>query len=247
MASKYETFAALHVPGDPVVLYNIWDVGSALAVAAAGAKALATGSHPVADANGWPDGQQVPMDFAFDNARRIVGAVELPLTVDFEGAYSGDPERGAANVARLAETGAVGCNFEDQVIGGEGVHPLDLQARRITAIRKAVGDQFFLNARTDLFLKTQTYDDALVDEVVARGKAFADAGASGFFVPRLADPKQIERVVREVPLPLNVIAFPGAPEKSVWASAGIARISHGPFPHRALMKQLEDAARAAID
>jgi 2-methylisocitrate lyase-like PEP mutase family enzyme len=247
MASKFETFAALHVPGDPVVLYNIWDVGSALAVVAAGAKALATGSHPVADANGWPDGQQVPMDFAFDNARRIVGAVELPLTVDFEGAYSGDPERGAANVARLAETGAVGCNFEDQVIGGEGVHPLDLQARRITAIRKAVGDQFFLNARTDLFLKTQTYDDALVDEVVARGKAFADAGASGFFVPRLADPKQIERVVREVPLPLNVIAFPGAPEKSVWASAGIARISHGPFPHRALMKQLEDAARAAID
>jgi len=247
MASKFETFAALHVPGDPVVLYNIWDVGSALAVVAAGAKALATGSHPVADANGWPDGQQVPMDFAFDNARRIVGAVELPLTVDFEGAYSGDPERGAANVARLAETGAVGCNFEDQVIGGEGVHPLDLQARRITAIRKAVGDQFFLNARTDLFLKTQNYDDALVDEVVARGKAFADAGASGFFVPRLADPKQIERVVREVPLPLNVIAFPGAPEKSVWASAGIARISHGPFPHRALMKQLEDAARAAID
>ena len=149
MASKFETFAALHVPGDPVVLYNIWDVGSALAVVAAGAKALATGSHPVADANGWPDGQQVPMDFAFDNARRIVGAVELPLTVDFEGAYSGDPERGAANVARLAETGAVGCNFEDQVIGGEGVHPLDLQARRITAIRKAVGDQFFLNARTD--------------------------------------------------------------------------------------------------
>ncbi len=247
MASKFETFAALHVPGDPVVLYNIWDVGSALAVVAAGAKALATGSHPVADANGWPDGQQVPMDFAFDNARRIVGAVELPLTVDFEGAYSGDPERGAANVARLAETGAVGCNFEDQVIGGEGVHPLDLQARRITAIRKVVGDQFFLNARTDLFLKTQTYDDALVDEVVARGKAFADAGASGFFVPRLADPKQIERVVREVPLPLNVIAFPGAPEKSVWASAGIARISHGPFPHRALMKRLEDAARAAID
>jgi 2-methylisocitrate lyase-like PEP mutase family enzyme len=247
MASKFETFAALHVPGDPVVLYNIWDVGSALAVVAAGAKALATGSHPVADANGWPDGQQVPMDFAFANARRIAGAVELPLTVDFEGAYSDDPERGAANVVRLAETGAVGCNFEDQVIGGQGVHPLDLQARRLAAIRKAVGDQFFINARTDLFLKTQTYADALVDEVVARGKAFADAGASGFFVPRLADPKQIERVVREVPLPLNVIAFPGAPEKSVWASAGIARISHGPFPHRALMKQLEDAARAAID
>ena len=82
--------------------------------------------------------------------------------------------------------------------------------------------------------------------MIERGKAFADSGASGFFVPRLADPEQIERVVREVPLPLNVIAFPGAPDKSVWASAGVARISHGPFPHRALMKQFEDMARAAF-
>jgi 2-methylisocitrate lyase-like PEP mutase family enzyme len=246
MASKYEIFAALHVPGDPVILYNIWDVGSALAVVAAGAKALATGSHPVADANGWPDGQNVPIDFALENAKRIVNAVELPLTVDFESAYSTDPEEGAANLARLAATGAVGCNFEDQVIGGEGLHPLDVQVRRISAIRRAVGDQFFINARTDLFLKTQTYDDALIDQVVERGKAFAEAGASGFFVPRLSDPKQIERVAREVPLPLNVIAFPGAPNKKVWADAGVARISHGPFPHRALMKTFEEMAREAI-
>jgi 2-methylisocitrate lyase-like PEP mutase family enzyme len=246
MSTKFETFAALHVPGDPVVLYNIWDVGSALAVVNAGAKALATGSHPVADANGWPDGQQIPIDFALANAKRIVEAVEVPVTIDFEGAYSDDPEQGGANVARLAGTGAVGCNFEDQVIGGEGVHPLDLQVRRIAAIRSAVGEQFFINARTDLFLKTQSYDDALVDQVIERGKAFADAGASGFFVPRLADPKQIERIVREVRLPLNVIAFPGAPDKQVWANAGAARISHGPFPHRALMKTFEEMARAAI-
>lgn len=246
MASKFETFAALHVPGNPVILYNIWDVGSALAVVAAGAKALATGSHPVADANGWPDGQKVPMDFAFANASRIMSAVDLPLTVDFEGGYAVEPEEVAGNVGKLAGTGAVGCNFEDQVIGGEGLHPLDLQVRRIAAIRRAVGDAFYINARTDLFLKTQTYDDALIDQVVERGKAFADAGASGFFVPRLADPKQIERVVREVPLPLNVIAFPGAPDKKVWAEAGVARISHGPFPHRALMATLVDMARAAI-
>jgi 2-methylisocitrate lyase-like PEP mutase family enzyme len=246
MASNFETFAALHVPGDPVVLYNIWDVGSALAVVKAGAKALATGSHPVADAQGWPDGQQVPLDFALANAKRIVEAVNLPLTVDFEGAYSDDPDQGAANVVRLAATGAVGCNFEDQVIGGEGLHPLDLQVRRISAIRNAVGDAFFVNARTDAFLKTQTYDDALVDSVIERGKAFADAGASGFFVPRLADPSQIERIVREVPLPLNVIAFPGAPPKQDWANAGVARISHGPFPHRALMAKLEEMAREAI-
>jgi 2-methylisocitrate lyase-like PEP mutase family enzyme len=216
-------------------------------VVAAGAKALATGSHPVADANGWPDGQQVPIDFALANAKRIIDAVELPVTVDFEGAYSDDPGQGAANVGRLKAVGAVGCNFEDQVIGGEGLHPLDLQVRRIEAIRSAVGSDFYINARTDLFLKTQTYDGALIDQVVERGKAFADAGASGFFVPRLGDPRQIERVVREVPLPLNVIAYPAAPDKKVWADAGVARISHGPFPHRALMATLTDMAKAAID
>jgi 2-methylisocitrate lyase-like PEP mutase family enzyme len=244
--SKFQEFAALHVPGDPVVLYNIWDVGSALAVVNAGAKALATGSHPVADAMGFPDGQAIPIDLALANASRIVAAVDLPLTVDFEGAYSAIPEEGAENVRRLQATGAVGCNIEDQVIGGEGLHPLGDQVKRIAAIREAVGEDFFINARTDLFLKTQTYDDALIDQVVERGKAFADAGASGFFVPRLGDPAQIERVVREVPLPLNVIAFPGAPDKTVWADAGVARISHGPFPHRALMATLTEMAKAAI-
>ena len=246
MPSKFETFASLHVPGNPVVLYNIWDVGSALAVVAAGARALATGSHPVADANGWPDGQQVPIDFALANAKRIADAVDVPLTVDFESAYSTDPDLGAANVVRLSATGAVGCNFEDQVIGGEGLHPTELQAQRIKAMRQAVGDQFFINARTDLLLKTPQHDDALIDQVIERGKAFADAGASGFFVPRLADPRQVIRVVQAVALPLNVIAFPGAPPKSEWANAGVARISHGPFPHRALMAKLTDMAREAI-
>src|SRR3954452_4646799 len=94
MANNYETFAALHVPGDPVILYNIWDVGSALAVVSAGATALATGRHPVADALGCPDGEQVPIDFVLANAKRIVDSVELPVTIDFEGAYSDDPEQG---------------------------------------------------------------------------------------------------------------------------------------------------------
>jgi 2-methylisocitrate lyase-like PEP mutase family enzyme len=247
MTNKFATFAALHVPGDPVILYNIWDVGSAKAVVAAEAKALATGSHPVGDASGFGDAQQVPLEYVFANAARIVEAIDpLPLTVDFEGAYSTDPDEAGRNVANLKASGAVGCNFEDQVIGGEGLHPLEAQAGRIKAIRRAVGDDFFINARTDLYLKVEAHDDGLVGQVVERGKAFADAGASGFFVPRLADPRQIERIVREVPLPLNVIAFPGAPPKGEWAAAGVARISHGPFPHRALMAQLTDAARTAI-
>lgn len=242
----FATFAALHVPGNPVVLYNIWDPGSAIAVAAAGARALATGSHPVGDASGYGDAHQVPLDYVFDNARRILTAVDLPLSVDFEGAYAVDPVEAGVNAAELKSTGAVGCNFEDQVVGGEGIHPIDLQVKRIRAIRAAVGDDFFINARTDLLIKNDRHDDTLLGEVIERGKAYADVGASGFFVPRLKDPRQIERVVREVPLPLNVIAIPGTPDKKVWAEAGVARISHGPYPHRALMAKLTEMAEAAI-
>ena len=241
--SKFATFAALHVPGDPVVLYNIWDAGSAKVVVEAGGKAIATGSHPVADALGLSDGEQVPLELALENARRIVTVVDVPVTIDFEGAYSADPGKGGENVLRLKETGAVGCNFEDQVVGGEGLHPLKAQVERIRAIRRAVGDDFFINARTDLRIKDQA---APLEEVIERGIAFAEAGASGFFVPRLGDPREVERVVRDVPLPLNLIAFPGAPPKAQWASAGCARISHGPFPLRQLMEKFKEMAAAAI-
>ncbi len=246
MATKFETFASLHRPGDPVILYNIWDPGSAQAVARAGARAIATGSHPVGDSSGFGDGQQVPLDFVLDNARRVAAAVDLPVTIDFESAYAVEPEQAGANVARLKATGAVGCNFEDQVIGGEGLHPLDRHCRRIRAIRDAAGPDFFINARTDLLLKTSDHDDSVIDEVIERGKAFADSGASGFFVPRLSDLRQVERVVRAVALPLNLIAFPGAPPNRQWADAGAARISYGPFPHRELMALLEEKAGSAL-
>ena len=248
-AARFKAFAALHVPGDPLVLFNVWDAGSAQAVARAGAKAIATGSHPVADANGFPDGEVVPIGFALANASRIIAAVELPVTVDFEGGYAVDPGAVEHNFALLAATGAIGCNFEDQVIGGEGLHPLALQSRRIAAARKGAGDNFFINARTDLFLKNkpETHDAAMADAAIERVLAFADAGASGFFVPRLGDLKLVEKVCRASPIPVNAIAYPGAPTKQQWASAGIARISHGPFPHRALMATFEDMARTALN
>ena len=247
-AEKFRRFAALHVPGNPVVLYNIWDAGSAQAAVRAGSKALATGSHPVASAHGWPDGEKVPIEFALANAARIVEAVELPLTVDFEGGYAVDPGLVAANVAMLAATGAVGCNFEDQVIGGEGIHPLPLQCKRVAAVRRGAGDAFFINARTDMFLKAKpdAHDLAMADAAIERAIAFADHGASGFFVPRLGDLKLLERVCRASPIPVNAIAYPGAPTKAQWASAGVARISHGPFPHAALMKTFESMAREAL-
>ena len=245
--SNFARFADLHVPGNPLILFNVWDAGSAQAVAKAGAKAVATGSASVAMANGFGDGQQVPLDFVLANAKRIVDAVDLPVTVDFEGAYSDDPAAGARNIARLAETGAVGCNFEDQVVGGEGLHPIAVQAERIAAARQAVGPDFFINVRTDLFLKApqETHDEAMLGQAVDRVRAYAEAGASGFFVPMLGDLGLLRRLCGESPVPVNFMTYPGCPSNSDVAATGVARISHGPFPYMALMGQFEAAAREA--
>jgi len=248
MREKFERFAALHVPGDPVILFNIWDAGSAIAVAKAGAKAIATGSASVAAANGYDDGEDVPMEFAIANAKRIVDSVDLPVTVDFEGGYAGEPEAAARNVAKLAAIGAIGCNFEDQVVGTDRLYSIADQAARIAAVRSAVSPHFFINARTDLFLKAKmdSHDEAMVDEAIERSKAYAAAGANGFFVPLLADLTLLERMCSASPLPVNFMAFPGGPSADVVAGTGIARVSHGPFPHIDLMKELESRARAAL-
>ena len=245
-ADKARLFASLHRRGDPVILYNAWDAGSAKAVAEAGAKAIATGSASVAAAHGFHDAEALPLDLALANAELVVAAVELPVTIDFEGGYADEPEALAANMKRLAETGAIGCNFEDQVVGGEGLHPVEVQAARIRAARTAVGDDFFLNARTDIFLKAKadSHDEAKVEAALERARAYAKAGASGFFAPGLADLRLLEQLCSAAPLPVNFMAFPGAPEATEVAAAGVARISHGPFPHRLAMKALREAAEA---
>jgi 2-methylisocitrate lyase-like PEP mutase family enzyme len=245
---KARNFADLHVPGDPLILFNIWDAGSARAVERAGAKAIATGSVSVAGAFGYEDGEDLPLELALSNAERIVEAVDLPVTIDFEGGYAVEPDEAAANVARLAETGSIGCNFEDQVVGGEGMHSIELQARRIAAVRAKVGDDFFINARTDLFLQARPadHDDALAVAAIERASAYADAGASGFFIPGLTDLTLVERIVAASSLPVNAMTWPGAPTRDQWAKVGIARISYGPGPFRQMQKWLEETARAEM-
>ena len=246
--SKFEDFAKLHVAGDPLVLFNAWDAGSAAAVAKSGAKAVASGSASVAMANGFGDGQEVPLEYALSNARRIVEAVDLPVTVDFEGAYSDDPHEGARNIARLKEIGAVGCNFEDQIVGGEGLHRIDVQAERIAAARAAVGPDFFINLRTDLFLKApqETHDEAMLTEAIERARAYAEAGASGYFVPMLGNLDYLRRLCAESPLPVNFMTYPGCPSNAEVAATGVARISYGPFPYMDLMGHFEQMAREAL-
>lgn len=246
--SKFEDFANAHVSGDPLVLFNAWDAGSAAAVARSGAKAIASGSASVAMANGFGDGQEVPLELALANAARMVRGVDLPVTIDFEGGYATDASGLAANGRRLAETGAIGCNFEDQVVGTDRLYPIAEQVARIAALRQGVGADFFINARTDLFLKApaEAHDEALADQAIERGRGYAAGSANGFFIPGLANLALVGRICRAVGVPVNAMHLPGGPNRTEWANAGVARVSHGPFPFMAMQEWLAGEARAAL-
>lgn len=247
-SDRANRFATLHIAGDPLVLFNIWDAGSARAVATAGAQALATGSASVAGALGAKDGQDLPVELALANTVRIIAATDLPLTLDFEGGYALEPDAVAANALRAQQAGAVGINFEDQVIGGEGLHSVEDQATRIAAIRAAVAPEFWINARTDIFLQAapESHDANMVDAALTRARAYAAAGGSSLFVPGLRNPDLIARFCEGCPIPVNILAYPDMPGRAALAECGVARISHGPFPWLDAMKAVEQAARAAM-
>lgn len=245
------TFHALHQPSNPLILFNIWDAGSAKSLAAAGAAAVATGSASVGGAIGFGDAEAVPLDLVLDNAARIVSAVDLPVSIDFEGGYAVEPSALADTFAQLIATGAIGCNFEDQIVGGAGLHPTNIQAERIRAMRDAAarsGVNAFINARTDIFLKAPLaeHNNQLLDEALERGKAYAGAGANGLFLPGLADESLIARACKTSSLPINIMMFPAVPAKARLAELGVARISHGPGPWRQAMQAFKEAAKAAL-
>lgn len=250
-AEKAAQFSALHVKGEPLVLYNIWDAGSAKAVAGSAPKAVATGSWSMGAAQGYPDGEVIPLDTVELIVRQIAQSVDVPVTVDLEGAYAVEPEQAAANVVRIVRTGAIGINFEDGIIGGDGLHGIALQCRRIQAIRagaEALGIALFINARTDLFL--QAADAAshvtLLDAAIERGQAYADAGASGYFAPGLADEELIGVLCAASLQPVNIMIKTGAPSLSRLATLGVSRVSYGSMPYVQSMQQLgQEALKAA--
>ena len=249
-ARKAAQFRALHRPGQPLVLFNIWDAGSARAVAASGATAIATGSWSVANAHGFADGERMPRVLAIDNLRRIIAATDLPVTVDLESGY-GDTSKEVGDTVGLAvDAGAVGCNLEDSFPANGQLREAVDQVDRIRHARQtadAAGLRFFINARTDVFFQRppEQHDDAMVAEAIGRARAYADAGADGLFAPGLADITLIARLAEASPLPLNIMVGDATPSLQVLARHGVARVSHGPRPYLLAMKALADAARAA--
>ena len=240
MTDPIEAFRALHVPGKPLVLYNIWDPGSAKAVAAAGAPALATGSYGVAEAFGAGDGEKLPFADVLANLARIVAVVDVPVSLDLEAGYGADPAAVRASVQAARNAGAVGINMEDRLPGEARPMPLEVAAERVAA---AAATGVFVNARCDLFWQTAP-SEALVAETIARAKAYADAGASGLFVPFLTDRASVEAICKASPLPVNVIAKGELGTLAEIAALGVARISYGHQPWLWAMQKLGADAKA---
>jgi 2-methylisocitrate lyase-like PEP mutase family enzyme len=245
MTNKIQDFAALHIPGNPLILYNIWDAGSAAAVARAGAKAMATGSWGVAGAHGLGDGEKLPLDTALATLAEIVAITDLPVSIDMEAGYGADVVEVGASVSRAAAAGAVGINIEDK---DPATRQLFTPAEASARIVAAAASGLFINARADLFILTPAADHnaALVDQVVERAKAYADAGAHSLFAPFLKDAALIERLCKASPLPVNILMGAGIPDHKTLAGLGVARISHGHGPWAAAMDWLEGEARKVL-
>jgi 2-methylisocitrate lyase-like PEP mutase family enzyme len=246
---KARRFADLHVKGAPLLLFNAWDAGSAKSILAAGAKAIATSSWSVAEAQGYRDGEVIPIEFAEQLVARIAATVDVPVTMDFEGGYSEDNGELAANISRLLGLGVIGINFEDRVVKGSGLYEVDRQARRLAAIRKAAeqtGVNLFINARTDLFLSQGRDPAKSVGEALDRAKAYAATGASGFFIPGLTNDALIGRICEGVTLPVNVMVMDGVPSNRRLSKLGVSRISYGPIPYINAMSALQQEAKKVL-
>ncbi|HEV8556166.1 MAG TPA: isocitrate lyase/phosphoenolpyruvate mutase family protein [Actinophytocola sp.] len=255
------TLRALH--DRTLVLPNAWDAASAAVVARAGAAAIATTSGGVAWSAGRPDGHGLTREEMAELVGRIVRMVDIPVTADIEGGYGPAPDDVAATVRAVIEAGAVGINLEDSRAPGGPLFDDHDQAERVRAARAAATGlelpELWINVRTDVYLFGIGEPDGRLDDVLSRVEAYAGAGADSLFVPGLIDLSTLATLVKESPLPINTMVWPGAPTVAELEAAGVRRISLGTavaqaaygLAHRATVELLErgtyDALAGGLD
>jgi 2-methylisocitrate lyase-like PEP mutase family enzyme len=235
-------FHALHQDG-LLILPNAWDAGSARIIEEAGAKAVATSSAALAWAHGYPDGEALPLATLIAAVREIVRAVRVPVSADFEAGFADDPNTVGDFVERLIEIGAVGINIEDG-LGSPDLLCAKIERVRHEAARKDV--DLWINARLDVYLRKLAEGEAAYDETIRRARLYADAGANSIFVPGAAEESLITNLVRNISLPLNVLAWPGLPDAAKLKSLGVRRLSAGAGLGRATFGYTRSLAEAFL-
>lgn len=236
-ADKALTLKSLHEAPEILRVVNVWDAISAKVVSdLPGTAAIATAGHSIAASHGYDDGR-IPVDAMIAAVAEIVAVTDLPVTADLDNGYD-DP---ADTIRRAIGAGVVGANVEDRLV------PLPEAVARVEAIVKAAeaeGVAFQLNARTDAFVRGGDRPlDAIVDDAIARGRAFLEAGASLVFVPGALDREVTQRLVAGIgERRVSVIGLPGALPAAEYEELGVARISYGPLPQRVALRALRDLA-----
>jgi len=242
--SKTKTFRDLHIPGNPFILANAWDIGSARLLAKLGAKAIATSSSAHAFTLGLTDGE-VTREQAIAHARDLNAAVEQPVSGDFEHGWGHDPASVVTTINAALDAGLAGCCIEDTAVPASDSYDFDLAVERIEAAVEAIRQHesdFVLTARADGVLRGN-YD---TDEAIRRLQAFEAAGADVLYAPLLPTIEDLARLCRAVKAPVNVLSAGPFTQYTVadFANAGAARISLGGSLANAIRQATTDAATA---
>ena len=242
-----ETFRALHIKGDPLLMVNVWDRGSAKMMVAMGAKALATSSAAHAFTMGRPDGGTLTRDEALAHAAEIISVSSVPVQGDFENGFGDDPETCAETVRMAAEVGLAGICIEDTALPAQSAYAFDLAVERIAAAAAAarsLGHDFVLTARADGIM-TGAYD---TDEAIRRLQAFEAAGADCLYAPLPPDMEALSRICAATTAPVNALIVGQFTHYShaEFAKIGVARLSLGSALARITHRAIHDAAHAML-
>ena len=235
-------FHALHQSG-LLILPNAWDAGSARIIEHAGAKAIATSSAAVAWAHGYPDGEALPQEALLATVRAIARVVGVPISADVEAGYAPDAEAAGAFAARVVDAGAVGVNVED---GTGAPEVLAAKVERMKSAAAKAGVDLWVNARVDVYLRRLKEGEAAYDETIARARRYRAAGANSIFVPAAVDDALVARLVRDVVLPLNVLAWPGLPPVDKLKTLGVRRLSAGSGIAKVVLNKVRAMAEAFL-
>jgi 2-methylisocitrate lyase-like PEP mutase family enzyme len=236
---KATRFLELHKRGEPLLMPNAWDLGSAAILASLGFEALATTSSGHAATLGRLDGG-VTRDEALAHAAELAGGTDLPLSADLENGFADDPAGVAETVSLAIEAGLAGCSVEDYSGGDARIYDLDIARERVA---HAGPVKLVLTARAENHIRGR--DD--LPDTIARLVAYQEAGADVLFAPGLKSPEDIRRVVESVERPVNVLAVRGTPSVAELASLGVARISVGGAFAFVALAALADAAEELRD
>lgn len=232
---KAERFLKMHHSDEILVLLNSWDAGSSRLVEACGYKAIATTSMGIAASLGQPDCEVIQLPELLQVVTRIVNAVQVPVTVDFEAGYGNTTDEIVESVTKLIATGVVGMNIEDSIeLSPVLIDEMEF-CERIAAIRAlsdSSGFHLVINARTDSFYTSGATEREKLNESIRRGNKYREAGADCIFVQPVSDREVIRTLVKEINAPVNILSNPSIgeelpPSVHELQALGVARLSLG--------------------